>query len=540
MAKLDKFRFRRLDNIGVADAQEDMKFLQNCFVDTGDLEALRDCKDSKRLVLGRTGSGKTALLIMLAGYEENVIEIKPESLALAYISNSTILSYFAEIGVKLDIFFKLLWRHVFTVEILKNHFQIVDEQAKISFLKKIKSKLKGDKHKKAIEYLEKWGKNFWLETEYRIKEVTNKLEKDLKNAVESKIPIFSYKLEDAKKLTEEQKIEVIEKAQHVVNNVQIRQLSDILDLIDEVLSDRQRRYYITIDRLDEDWVEDKLRLKLIKALIETVRDFKKVSQCKIIAALRVDLLERVIKLTRNAGFQEEKYESLFLHLRWEKEQLINILDMRVNFLIKQRYTSQKVSHKDVLPGSIRKQPTINYMIDRTMMRPRDIIQFFNYCIEQATDQAMINAKMLKKAEGEYSRARLRSLSDEWFSNYPNLYYFSMILKQRKKSFEANEITVEDCAEYCLNFVIETSDQIAGPLANSANQVVDCVMAPEDFRKSMLITFYRVGLIKLKIESYETFWGIGTERSGISKIDINENTKIYIHPIFWRVLGIKDN
>ena len=61
-----------------------------------------------------------------------------------------------------------------------------------------------------------------------------------------------------------------------MNGVQIKELSDILDMMDDYLTDPQKRYYITIDRLDEDWVDDRLRLHLIRALIETVRDFQKV------------------------------------------------------------------------------------------------------------------------------------------------------------------------------------------------------------------------------------------------------------------------
>src|SRR5439155_5384911 len=124
MAKPEKYRLKRLDNVGAADAADDKLFLDKCFVDTGDLDALLDCSDPRRIVLGRTGSGKSALLIRLSETKERVIEVKPESLALAYISNSTILKFFSELGVKLDIFFCLLWRHVFTVEILKHHFHI--------------------------------------------------------------------------------------------------------------------------------------------------------------------------------------------------------------------------------------------------------------------------------------------------------------------------------------------------------------------------------------------------------------------------------
>jgi len=53
---------------------------------------------------------------------------------------------------------------------------------------------------------------------------------------------LAFTAEGASKLTEEQKQEVVQRAQHVVNEVQIRQLSDILELMDKVLSDPQKRY----------------------------------------------------------------------------------------------------------------------------------------------------------------------------------------------------------------------------------------------------------------------------------------------------------
>jgi hypothetical protein len=41
----DKFAFRKHASIGAAAAEEDSKFLAECFVDNGDLEPLTDCGD---------------------------------------------------------------------------------------------------------------------------------------------------------------------------------------------------------------------------------------------------------------------------------------------------------------------------------------------------------------------------------------------------------------------------------------------------------------------------------------------------------------
>jgi hypothetical protein len=146
-----------------------------------------------------------------------------------------------------------------------------------------------------------------------------------------------------------------------VNEVQIRELSDVIEMLADILNDQMKRYYVTIDRLDENWIEDQLRYRLIRALIETSRDFRKVRNAKIIIALRFDLVDRVFRLTRDAGFQEEKYETLFLDIVWSSQQLVDVLDTRIDYLVKQRYTDQVVTHKDLLPRSTGGKPTIEYM-----------------------------------------------------------------------------------------------------------------------------------------------------------------------------------
>jgi hypothetical protein len=62
---LMRYVFRRNSSVGAMDAESDEKFLRDCFFDTGDLPALVDCGDPKRIVVGRVGAGKSALLSRL-------------------------------------------------------------------------------------------------------------------------------------------------------------------------------------------------------------------------------------------------------------------------------------------------------------------------------------------------------------------------------------------------------------------------------------------------------------------------------------------
>ena len=160
----------------------------------------------------------------------------------------------------------------------------------------------------------------------------------MRNSISAVLAPARITLGGAQALSQEEKGKVVERAKYVVNQVQIQELTYVLELLDSILDDPQRRYYILIDRLDENWVDEELRYLLIRALVETVRDFRRVAQAKIIIALRHDLLDRVLRLSRGAGFQEEKYESLYVDLCWNKDQLTKLLDKRVDKLVRQQYT----------------------------------------------------------------------------------------------------------------------------------------------------------------------------------------------------------
>ena len=73
--------------------------------------------------------------------------------------------------------------------------------------------------------------------------------------------------------------------------------------------DQMKEFYILVDRLDERWVDDSIRFRMIKALMETLKSFRKIRNLKILVALRQDVLERVVQETNDISFQREKFET---------------------------------------------------------------------------------------------------------------------------------------------------------------------------------------------------------------------------------------
>lgn len=534
----ERFKFRKHASIGAAAAEEDGSFLADCFVDNGDLAPLLDCSDRRRIILGRTGTGKSALLKHLAG-NINTIFINPETLSFNYLTNSTILQFFLEAGVKLDLFFKLLWRHVFTVELIKCRYDLKTQRDTRSFLDRIKAMLTYDRNKeRAIQYLLQWGDQFWENTEYRIKEITQRIESGLEASIKGKLPIADLHAGAAAKLSEEDKIEIVQRGKTVINAIQMRELTDVLIFLnDDVFADERHPYYICIDRLDENWVDENFRYLLIRSLIETIRDFLQVRNVKVIAALRTDLIERVFRFTRDPGFQEEKYRSLYLQLCWTEQQLVELLDKRVNSLVKKTYSKEPVWCRDLLPLRTDKTETTSYLISRTFMRPRDLIEFFNNIIENATGKPTITQAMILHGEGVYSKNRLRSLQDEWIADHPSLIEFTSLLKQKPKTFHLNDLTREEVEEVCLNYTVNNYG--AGDFISSqARAVTDAMLSWEMFLCSLMHVFYLTGIVGLKREAFEAWQWSYQGSTTIVANTINLETSVTVHPMFYRVLGIK--
>lgn len=538
-----RFHFEQHDTLGAEDARHDQRFLEECFVYTTHYNVLRDTTSTRSIVVGRTGAGKSALLIKLKDDVEMGFEIRPESLSLNYITNSTIIKFLQQNGVRLDNFFKLLWRHVFAVEVIKNKFNLSTEAGQKSWLFKLENQFRSKKHRNAIEYFVQRGGTFWKDTDFRVREIVTNFENEVSAQVGMSVPQLNAKLKAADKVSEQEKVDVTYRGQTIIDMVHMRELSDIIDTVDHILDDPQRPYYLIIDRLDEGWVEEGLRYLLIRALIETVRDFVDVRNLKIVVAIRHDLLERVFTLTRDPGFQEEKYRSLYLDLSWTPGQLTDIIDRRLNQLVKFRYGKSELTHRDVLPTlkGQRHKPAMEYMIDRTLMRPRDIIVFFNYCVAEAIDREHITLQNFKAAEGSYSEDRLKSLQYEWQSDYPHLTHFiTNIFTKSPYRFTVDEIDAIRAQDAALDAVIKEYPRGDDPLVSASYSLVAELITVKDFKQFIAFALYSAGFLGMKRTTAESFKYVSSSGArSMSKNDVTPRTHCEVHPCFWRALGIAD-
>ncbi|MCT2559086.1 hypothetical protein N0B51_08840 [Tsuneonella sp. YG55] len=532
-------------SIGQMSAEQDQKFLAECFIETGQPEQVCDIDNPSAIVLGRTGSGKSALLFHIDETQDNVSRIDPEDLSLNFISNSTIIRYFEDLGVDLNVFYQLLWRHVLVVELLKLKKEFYDQESAKKWFAGIYNTLnRNPKRQAALEYLTRFSSQFWLDTEKRVKEVVSKIESSMEDKIGMTADALRAKIEAASvasdKRSREETAEIINKAQQVVNAVQIQELSELLSfLAEDIFDDKKARYYLIIDDLDTGWVHDSLRFKLIRALIETLRKFRRVSNVKIVISLRADLLHTVMTRTEGRGFQSEKFEDMMLRLRWSADDLKDLIEERLNFVFKDQYTGRRVKFEDIFTSKIGDHEPLTYMLNRSLYRPRDVISYVNQCFEEAEPGASsISARLVRQAEAEYSNKRFRAIVEEWEGAFGDLETVLESLRHLDARFAYTDLTDKFFENICIELVAGDG-VVSGKFVSICNGIINNEQPNyHHLRRTFVEVMYLVGAVGIKRSSGSKFEWSYKNDPVLNTALVDSDTKFAIHPMLHRRLNLK--
>lgn len=105
--------------------------------------------------------------------------------------------------------------------------------------------------------------------------------------------------------------------------------------------------------------------------------------------------------------------------------------------------------RDIFDFNIDGIPADDYILDRTMLRPRDAISFVNYCLKECDGNVSIDKDIVLMAEEKYFSSRKRALASEWVSIYKNIsdYVDSLSLLQ------SSEFTISSIDEFKKNEIL---------------------------------------------------------------------------------------
>lgn len=524
--------------VGSPDAETD-NILDNVFIDNGSFDALVNMNNPKCIIIGRTGTGKSALIKRVSESEDYVKVIDPERMSLSFLSNSTILTYLRSEGVNLNFFYKLLWKHVFIVEIIKLYLS-ESESKKTSFFQKLwDSVSNGSKSdvvkKKAIDYAKTWSDEFWLKTEYRIKSI----ESDLEAKIASELGIQFHAVKSGTNISiaaaEKTIIDVKTKAENIISQLQANDLTNLIDLLsEEIFNNTQRKFFIVIDDLDKEWVSRQLVYDLIASMIEVIKEFQnKFKGVKVIISLRENLQMKVFSGTVNRGGQREKFSPLFLDLKWSIPELRKMIDLRI-----QNASNKELKLDTLFDKRNQQKSAIDYILDRTFQRPRDVISFFNRIFENIIQKGTIPLSVVKQAELKYSIERINAVEDEWSENYGEITRITNFLNGIHDGFNLRNIKDDSFAELLVeqDFINHFKGELFETCFKWKNAKSDNLNF-RIFLSEIFEILYRLGIVGIKRNSNTPIEYYYTELAPISKSDFLSDVKIYVHKAFHSVLRI---
>ena len=168
----------RNSDIGATDAEYDDDFLFTCFIDNPAYSIVTDSHSTKSLLVGRTGSGKTAILRKIEqSNPDRCSYISLPEMALSYVTNSDNINFLLQLNIDLDLFFIALWKHVICLEYIRSNYRIENTENSRTLVQRITDIFRRDERKKrGIDYLRKWESKFWVTMDENIREITRQVE----------------------------------------------------------------------------------------------------------------------------------------------------------------------------------------------------------------------------------------------------------------------------------------------------------------------------------------------------------------------------
>lgn len=536
-----RIKFDEKTIVGQVGAENDEEFLFKCFFDHPVYSVATDVESSKSLIVGSTGSGKTAILKMIEKNNRATF-IDLNDMAMKHISNSDALAFLESIDADLHPFYLLLWQHVICIEFIRIKFEVDTEEKSKKVFEKIKDffDMKNPREERAIRYLEIWKNNFWITMDENVVEFTKNMESLIKGSFGAEISRFNNNAGFSRTLSSEKRIQLQRRAKNFVSPQMLSELAEVINILKEYEGGVKHNQYILIDGLDENWVGPEMKYDLIQSLIECLKKLRRIRGLKVVVALRSDIMEKVTRENAQGRFQVEKYEDYIQRIQWDKNQLKTLINSRINHLFKRQYQSDNIFFEELFSTKVRGVDAFNYMLERTLLRPRDLIVFTNTCFENAKGSVAINETTILSAESVYSESRRRAIIGEWSRTFPAIEAMIECLDYKKRKFELKDLESDEFLSFIVDRIFTQGQYTADPIYK---MLENCTGEEESVSlkaicREIFERLYLIGSVGLKVGKNDPWQWFYKSQKIISKSSIGEDTKVDIHPMLHSTCNVR--
>lgn len=480
-------------NFGAPAAERDIdQGLADYFVES---EAFRRVSEGKKtIVLGNRGTGKSAIFKVLAqrarGQASLVIELAPEDYSYEMLSQALAAESqgsWAKLGA-----YAAAWKYLIYVMVMKE-------------LHNRMSKLKTKEANQIFRYLRD------------------------NHAGVDKSPLgglISYlKRMEGIKLG---KYEAGVKTRELERLYRLEEITVMLPAL-AALCDRQH-VVVFVDELDRGWDASEDARAFVAGLFQACVSINQLSPgLKVYMSLRQELYDNIPELYEDV----QKYRDLLEVISWDEAHLLRLVANRIRYSVEGLSSaSDEDAWGAVFAETLqyRGNKSFNYIVDRTLYRPRELISF---CTEAAdassdkTDEAPIDYAVLSEAELAYSEARAKDIAAEYRFQYPGLLNVFEVFRGMPYTFARERLE-----EICLGLAVgdyQSGDATSWVLDEDPERLIGILWEVGFLRAQA------VGGVKARRRSGSSYVGAYQ----VANLNLMNLTRFQVHPMFRSYLGSKE-
>ncbi|TAL93379.1 MAG: ATP-binding protein [Paraburkholderia sp.] len=469
--------------LGDTTAENDKKMLTEAFVPTADFRTLIET-DERTVVVGRRGTGKSALYIQLQKYWSDdkkivVLCFSPEDTEI--IGFRSLLKPFSTSFNLARASTRLLWRYAMLMEIA----------AYIRGNYKLAHLVEGDETLR--EHLQRWG---------NVKgNLLTKCRHIAKTFLSSASP------------------------EEAVGDLPINlDLNHIENKVLSLTSTSERRFVLLMDRLDEGYEPDEIGIGIITGLVYASIELNKRSEkIRPIIFLRDNIYRAVAKEDPDYS---RNIEGQVIRLHWDWAQLLLLAASRMRVCFGLDVEKDQRIWDRCTAGELQGRDGFKHCLQFTLYRPRDLLSLLNEAFYSASRQSRSTAVFsdLEFAAKSISVARLEDLWKEYQKVFPSIQIMSNAFADGEPEFEVGTAT------QTLSSVIEKLSE------NESQAILRDVRLLEP--SGILQGLYSVGFLGVHEVTAGAFTFCHDGRT--PDVAFENRARLLIHPCYWLGLNLSRN
>ncbi|MBC6458885.1 hypothetical protein HKK72_13385 [Actinomadura sp. HBU206391] len=487
-------------DFGTPSAERDIgRGLEKCFVESAAYQRVHS--GAKTIVLGNRGAGKSAIFQVIAKRERiagsNVIELSPDDYSYELLSSALAAERagsWAKHGA-----YAAAWKYLIYVLVMK---EIARKGMRLT-------------------------KNGGADIHRYIRD----------NHATSQLGSISLLISYLKRL-EGIKIGPLEagvRTRELDRLYKLEEIHNLLPSLRNVLE--RRRVVVFVDELDRGWDSSEDAQAFVSGLFQACVSINGLHRnLRVYVSLRQELYDDIPALYEDA----QKHRDLLERIHWSEESLLELIAKRIRYSAQERgYDSEMLRRipdracwSAVFAGDSDRfgESSFGYMMERTLYRPREIIQFCTEVLETARGRASglpLPFASITRAEHGYSAERAKDIAAEYRYQYPGLMSVFDVFRGRSHTFARDDLEL-----LCL--ALATGEI---PTRNSHSWLTYC--EPD----ALIEILWQVGFLTAQPigdeVAHRTGNGAFFGAHQVQHLNLAAVQRFQVHPMFRAYLGLED-